>query len=122
MQFPLARAYMQVLAADMMRYDAARSCSTTAKTCGAEANAAKFVASEASWQPPTSSWTSTAATALSTQYDVERKFRETRVYPGRPGQQQHDPGLPGTTCPGSAEILLNRPSRHDHHNNTQCRY
>jgi acyl-CoA dehydrogenase len=78
-QFPLARAYTQVLAADMMRNRAAALFDAGEK-CGAEANAAKFVASEASWQAGNVCLDTHGGYGFVDKYNVERKFRETRVY------------------------------------------
>jgi acyl-CoA dehydrogenase len=100
-QFPLARAYTQVLAADMMRNRAAALFDTGEK-CGAEANAAKFVASEASWQAGNVCLDTHGGYGFVDKYNVERKFRETRVYQVAPVNNnmilaflgQHVLGLP----------------------------
>jgi acyl-CoA dehydrogenase len=100
-QFPLARAYTQVLAADMMRNRAAELFDAGAK-CGAEANAAKFVASEASWQAGNVGLDTHGGYGFVDKYNVERKFRETRVYQVAPVNNnmilaflgQHVLGLP----------------------------
>jgi len=100
-QFPLARAYTQVLAADMMRNHAA-ALFDAARTCGAEANAAKFVASEASWQAANICLDVHGGYGFVDKYHVERKFRETRVYQVAPVNNnmilaflgQHVLGLP----------------------------
>jgi acyl-CoA dehydrogenase len=78
-QFPLARAYTQVLAADLMRNRAAELFDAGQK-CGAEANAAKFVASEASWQAGNICLDVHGGYGFVDKYNVERKFRETRMY------------------------------------------
>ena len=91
-QFPLADAYMKVRAADLMRYEAARLFDA-GKPCGAEANMAKHLASEASWAAANAAWTPTAATASSTHYDIERKFRETRMYQVAPINNNLDQGV-----------------------------
>jgi acyl-CoA dehydrogenase len=78
-QFPLARAYTQVLAADMMRTRAAELFDA-GEPCGAEANAAKLVASEASWQAGNACLDTHGGNGFVDHYDVERKFRETRMY------------------------------------------
>jgi acyl-CoA dehydrogenase len=78
-QFPLADAYMQVRAADLMRYEAARLFDAGAP-CGAEANMAKHLASEASWAAANVALDTHGGNGFVDQYDVERKFRETRVY------------------------------------------
>jgi acyl-CoA dehydrogenase len=100
-QFPLARAYTQVLAADMMRNRAAALFDAGEK-CGAEANAAKFVASEASWQAGNVCLDTHGGYGFVDKYNVERKFRETRVYQVAPVNNnmilaflgQHVLGLP----------------------------
>ena len=100
-QFPLARAYTQVLAADMMRSRAAALFDAGEK-CGAEANAAKFVASEASWQAGNVCLDTHGGYGFVDKYNVERKFRETRVYQVAPVNNnmilaflgQHVLGLP----------------------------
>jgi acyl-CoA dehydrogenase len=100
-QFPLARAYTQVLAADLMRNRAA-GLFDAAQKCGAEANAAKFVASEASWQAGNICLDVHGGYGFVDKYNVERKFRETRVYQVAPVSNnmilaflgQHVLGLP----------------------------
>ena len=100
-QFPLARAYTQVLAADMMRNRATQLFDAGEK-CGAEANAAKFVASEASWQAGNICLDVHGGYGFVDKYNVERKFRETRVYQVAPVNNnmilaflgQHVLGLP----------------------------
>ncbi|HYO38690.1 MAG TPA: acyl-CoA dehydrogenase family protein [Nocardioidaceae bacterium] len=78
-QFPLADAYMEVRAADMMRYEAARLFDR-GEPCGAEANMAKHLASEASWAAANVALDTHGGNGFVDQYDVERKFRETRMY------------------------------------------
>ncbi len=78
-QFPIARAYTQVLAADMMRARAAEKFDA-GETCGAEANTAKFLASEASWQAGNACLDTHGGYGFVDRYHVERKFRETRMY------------------------------------------
>ena len=78
-QFPLADAYMEVRAADMMRYEAARLFDR-GEPCGAEANMAKHLASEASWAAANVALDTHGGNGFVDQYDVERKFRETRLY------------------------------------------
>jgi len=100
-QFPLARAYTQVLAADMMRNRAAELFDA-GENCGAEANAAKFVASEASWQAGNVCLDTHGGYGFVDKYNVERKFRETRIYQVAPVNNnmilaflgQHVLGLP----------------------------
>jgi acyl-CoA dehydrogenase len=78
-QFPLADAYMKVRAADMMRYEAARLFDE-GKPCGAEANMAKHLASEASWAAANAALDTHGGNGFVDQYDIERKFRETRMF------------------------------------------
>jgi acyl-CoA dehydrogenase len=78
-QFPIARAYMAVRAADLMRYEAARRFDAH-EPCGAEANMAKLLSSEASWQAANACLDTHGGNGFVDAYDVERKFRETRLY------------------------------------------
>ena len=78
-QFPLADAYMKVRAADLMRYEAARLFDE-GRPCGAEANMAKHLASEASWAAANAALDTHGGNGFVDQYDVERKFRETRMF------------------------------------------
>jgi acyl-CoA dehydrogenase len=78
-QFPIADAYMKVRAADLMRYEAARLFDA-GKPCGAEANMAKLLASEASWAAANTCLDVHGGYGFVDHYDVERKFRETRIY------------------------------------------
>jgi acyl-CoA dehydrogenase len=82
-QFPLARAYAAVRAADLMRGEAARRFDA-GEPCGAEANMAKLLASEASWQAANACLDAHGGYGFLREYDVERKFRETRVYQTAP--------------------------------------
>jgi len=82
-QFPLARAYASVRAADLMRRDAARRFDA-GEPAGAEANMAKLLASEASWQAANACLDAHGGYGFLRDYDVERKFRETRVYQTAP--------------------------------------
>ncbi len=78
-QFPLADAYMKVRAADMMRYEAARLFDA-GLPCGAEANMAKHLASEASWAAANTCLDTHGGYGFVDRFDVERKFRETRMF------------------------------------------
>jgi acyl-CoA dehydrogenase len=78
-QFPLAQSYAAVEAADLMRYRAAWLFESGAK-CAAEANMAKYLASEASWQAANACLDAHGGFGFAEEYDVERKFRETRLY------------------------------------------
>jgi len=78
-QFPIARAYAQMRAAELMVYEAARRFEA-GKDCGAEANMAKMLAAEASWAAAEACVQTHGGFAFAEEYDVERKFRETRLY------------------------------------------
>jgi acyl-CoA dehydrogenase len=78
-QFPIARAYANVRAADLMRYEAARLFDE-GKPCGAEANMAKMLAADASWEAANVCLQTHGGFGFAAEYDVERKFRETRLY------------------------------------------
>ena len=78
-QFPLARAYANVRAADLMRYEAARLFDT-GQPVGAEANMAKLLAADASWEAANVCLQTFGGFGFAAEYDVERKFRETRLY------------------------------------------
>jgi acyl-CoA dehydrogenase len=78
-QFPLARAYAEVHAAKLCVYDAARKFETGARI-GEEANIAKLLASEAAWHAGEACVQTLGGFAFAEEYDVERKFRETRLY------------------------------------------
>jgi acyl-CoA dehydrogenase len=78
-QFPLARAHMAIEAANLMRWKAAWLYDG-GRPCGAEANMAKFLASEASWQAANAALDTHGGFGFATEYDIERKFRETRLY------------------------------------------
>ncbi|MGQ0639246.1 MAG: acyl-CoA dehydrogenase family protein [Gemmatimonadaceae bacterium] len=78
-QFPIARAYTNVRAADLMRYEAARLYDA-AEPCGAEANMAKLLAADASWEAANVCLQTHGGFGFAAEYDVERKFRETRLY------------------------------------------
>jgi acyl-CoA dehydrogenase len=82
-QFPLARAYAAVRAADLMRREAARIFDA-GEPCGPEANMAKLLASEASWQAANACLDAHGGYGFLREFDVERKFRETRVYQTAP--------------------------------------
>jgi acyl-CoA dehydrogenase len=78
-QFPLARCYMAMAAADLMRWKAAWLYDT-GRPAGAEANMAKYLASEASWEAANAALDTHGGLGFAREYDVERKFRETRLY------------------------------------------
>lgn len=78
-QFPIVDAYMKVRAADMMRHEAARLFDA-GEPCGAEANMALHLAAEASWEAANVCLDVHGGYGIIDTYDVERKFRETRMY------------------------------------------
>jgi len=100
-QFPIARAHAAVEAADLMRYKAAWLFEQ-GEPCGAEANLAKLLASEASWQAANACLDAHGGFGFAEEYDVERKFRENRLYTVAPVSNnlilaylgQHVLGLP----------------------------
>ena len=78
-QFPIAEAYIEVEAANLMRFKACRLFDS-GKPCGAEANMAKHLAAKASWQAGEACLQFHGGYGFAAEYDVERKFRETRLY------------------------------------------
>ncbi len=78
-QFPIAEAHMQTEAANLMVEEAARKYES-GERAGAEANMAKYLASEASWKAADMCMQTHGGFAFAEEYDVERKFRETRLY------------------------------------------
>lgn len=78
-QFPIARAYASIKAADALRYKAAEKFDT-GENCGEEANTAKLISSEASWEAANVAINTYGGNGFVDQYDIERKFRETRMY------------------------------------------
>jgi acyl-CoA dehydrogenase len=78
-QFPIARAYASVEAASLMVNKAA-SLFDRGEPCGAEANLAKLLAADASWEAANAALQTFGGYGFDAEYDVERKFRETRLY------------------------------------------
>jgi len=78
-QFPIAESYMEIEAANLMRYKAA-SLFDKKLDCGAEANMAKHLAAKASWEAANVCLQTHGGFGFAAEYDVERKFRETRLY------------------------------------------
>jgi acyl-CoA dehydrogenase len=78
-QFPIARAYVNVEAASLMRF---RACALfdAERPCGAEANMAKLLAADASWEAANVCLQTHGGYGFACEYDIERKFRETRLY------------------------------------------
>jgi acyl-CoA dehydrogenase len=78
-QFPIAKAFVNIEAASLMRYRAAELFDNR-KPCGAEANMAKMLAADASWEAANACLQFHGGFGFACEYDVERKFRETRLY------------------------------------------
>ncbi|KWC09663.1 acyl-CoA dehydrogenase family protein [Burkholderia ubonensis] len=78
-QFPIARAFVNVEAASLMRFEAARRFDAH-EPCGAQANMAKLLAADASWEAANACLQFHGGFGFASEYDVERKFRETRLY------------------------------------------
>ncbi len=77
-QFPIAQAHARLEAADLLRYKAAWLFDTGQK-CGAEANMAKLLSSQAAWEAANAALDAHGGYGFAAEYDVERKFRETRL-------------------------------------------
>jgi len=82
-QFPIARAYVNVEAANLMRFKAAELFDR-GEQCGAQANMAKLLAADASWEAANACLQTHGGFGFAAEYDIERKFRETRLYQGAP--------------------------------------
>src|SRR6185437_12314864 len=78
-QFPVARAYANLLAADLMRYDAAARYDR-GEACGPAANMSKLLAADASWEAANVCLQTHGGFGFAAEFDIERKFRETRLY------------------------------------------
>jgi acyl-CoA dehydrogenase len=78
-QFPIARAYAQMRAADLLVHEGIRKYEA-GENCGEEANMAKMLAAEASWAAGEACVQTHGGFGFASEYDVERKFRETRLY------------------------------------------
>ncbi|MEI4473014.1 acyl-CoA dehydrogenase family protein [Frigidibacter sp. MR17.24] len=78
-QFPIAEAHIEIEAANLMRYEACRKFDA-GLPCGAEANMAKYLAAKASWEAANVCLQTHGGFGFACEYDVERKFRETRLY------------------------------------------
>jgi acyl-CoA dehydrogenase len=93
-QFPIARAHMAVEAAGLMRSKAA-ALFDAGEPCGAEANMAKFLAAEAAWEAGNACIDCHGGYGYAEEYDVERKFRECRLYKTAPVNQNLVMGFVG---------------------------
>jgi acyl-CoA dehydrogenase len=78
-QFPIAEAYIEIEAANLMRFKAC-ALYDAREPCGAEANMAKHLAAKASWEAANVCLQTHGGFGFASEYDVERKFRETRLY------------------------------------------
>ena len=78
-QFPIAESYIEVQAADLMRWKACQLFDAH-QPCGAEANMAKYLAAKASWEAANACLQFHGGFGFADEYDIERKFRETRLY------------------------------------------
>ena len=100
-QFPIARAHVNVAAADLMRFHAAEMFDRK-EPCGAQANMAKLLGADASWEAANVCLQTHGGFGFAAEYDVERKFRETRLYQVAPISTnlilsyigEHELGLP----------------------------
>jgi len=78
-QFPIAESYIEIEAANLMRFEASRRFDAH-QPCGAQANMAKHLAAKASWEAANACLQFHGGFGFANEYDVERKFRETRLY------------------------------------------
>jgi acyl-CoA dehydrogenase len=78
-QFPIAESYIEIEAANLMRFEACRLFDAH-QPCGAQANMAKYLAAKASWEAANACLQFHGGFGFAHEYDVERKFRETRLY------------------------------------------
>lgn len=78
-QFPIAESYIEVEAANLMRFQACALFDAN-KPCGAQANMAKYLAAKASWEAANACLQFHGGFGFAHEYDIERKFRETRLY------------------------------------------
>jgi acyl-CoA dehydrogenase len=78
-QFPIAESYIEIEAANLMRFEACRRFDAH-QHCGAQANMAKYLAAKASWEAGNACLQFHGGFGFANEYDVERKFRETRLY------------------------------------------
>ena len=78
-QFPIAESYIEVEAANLMRFEACRLYDA-GQPCGAQANMAKYLAAKASWEAANACLQFHGGFGFACEYDIERKFRETRLY------------------------------------------
>ncbi len=104
-QFPIARAHVAVEAADLVRWKAA-ALFDAGEPCGPEANMAKFLASNASWEAANACLDTHGGWGFAVELDVERKFRETRLYQVAPVPNTLVLGYVGHHVLRSAALVL----------------
>jgi acyl-CoA dehydrogenase len=78
-QFPIADAFIEIEAANLMRFKACQLFDAH-QPCGAQANMAKYLAAKASWEAANVCLQTHGGFGFANEYDIERKFRETRLY------------------------------------------
>ena len=107
-QFPIADAYIEIEAANLMRF---RACELfdAGQPCGAQANMAKYLAAKASWEAANACLQTHGGFGFAHEYDVERKFRETRLYQVAPISTNLILLLRGRAPARPAEVVLMRP-------------
>ena len=108
-QFPLARAYAELEAADMICRRAA-ALFDAGRECGADANMAKLLASEATWHAADATIQTYGGFAFAKEYDIERKWREVPHLPDRADLDQPDPRLYRPARTRDAAVVLASPS------------
>jgi acyl-CoA dehydrogenase len=78
-QFPIAEAFIEIEASNLMRFKACELYDAR-QPCGAQANMAKYLAAKASWEAANVCIQTHGGFGFANEYDIERKFRETRLY------------------------------------------
>jgi acyl-CoA dehydrogenase len=106
-QFPIARAHMAIEAADLMRTKAAKLFDAD-MPCGPEANMAKYLASEAAIEAGNACIDCHGGYGFAEEYDIERKFRESRLYRAAPINNNLIMAYVGGACPRHAPLVLER--------------
>ena len=107
-QFPIARAHVQIDGRGADGRTARPSCSMPGEPCGTEANMAKLLASEASWYAADMCLQTHGGFGFAEEYDIERKFRETRLYQVAPISTNLILSPRGDARAGPAEVVLTR--------------
>ena len=106
-QFPIAKAHIAVEAAELMR-DKAAALFDAGQPCGAEANMAKYLAAEAAWEAANACVDCHGGYGFAEEYDVERKFREARLYKTAPVNQNLVTGVHRRARPRPPAVVLSR--------------